>query len=66
MQVQEMRRPAPDAPSSKRQRTDGADGTDDAGSSFSELGRFDYRAAEQLAQGAEGFILTCGFKRCGD
>ncbi len=59
--LQEMRRPAPDAPPSKRPRTECKDG---AGSSFSELGRFDYRVAEQLAQGAQGFIVTCGFQRC--
>ena len=56
-----MRRPAPDAPPSKRLRTDCEDGE---AKSFMELGRFDYRAAEQLAQGAQGFIVTCGFQRC--
>lgn len=59
--LQEMRRPAPDAPPGKRPRRECADG---AGSGFLELGRFDYRAAEQLAQGAQGFIVTCGFQRC--
>ena len=56
-----MRRPAPDAPPCKRPRTDSKV---DAARGFSELGRFDYRAAEQLAQGAQGFIVTCGFQRC--
>ena len=61
MALQEMRRPAPDAPSSKRPRTDCKDGE---ARNFVELGRFDYRAAEQLAQGAQGFMVTCGFQRC--
>ena len=55
--AQEMRRPAPDMPHSKRQRQD-------AKEDYAELGRFDYRAAEQLAQGAQGFIVTCSYQRC--
>lgn len=55
-----MRRPAPDAPPSKRLRT-GREGPE--ARSFAELGRFDYRAAEQLTRGAQGFIVTCGFQR---
>ena len=54
--AQEMRRPAPDMPSSKKQRQD-AQG-------YAELGRFDYGAAGQLAQGAQGFIVTCAYQRC--
>ena len=51
-----MRRPAPDMPPSKKQRQD-AQG-------FAELGRFDYRAAGQLAQGGQGFVVTCAYQRC--
>ncbi len=55
--AQEMRRPAPDVPPSKRRRQDAQEG-------YAELGRFDYRAAGQLAQGAQGFIVTCAYQRC--
>ena len=51
---QEMRRTAPEERAAKRQRTE--DG-------FQELSRFDYAAVDRLAQGFQGFILTCGFRR---
>ena len=55
--AQEMRRPAPDMPPSKRRRQDAQEG-------YAELSRFDYQAAGQLAQGAQGFIVTCAYQRC--
>ena len=52
---QEMRRTAPEERAAKRQRTE--DG-------FQELSRFDYAATDTLVQGFQGFLLTCGFRRC--
>lgn len=57
--LQEMRRPAPDIHPRKQQRLD-----DTPGYSFKELGRFDYRAADAIADGSQGFIITCDFRRC--
>jgi len=54
-----MRRPAPDIHPRKQQRLD-----DTPGYSFKELGRFDYRAADAIADGSQGFIITCDFRRC--
>jgi hypothetical protein len=52
---EQMRRRAPDlAPdSNKRQKTEAADGVD----------RFAYAAADALASGSRGFLVTCGFRR---
>ncbi|BDA43021.1 hypothetical protein COCOBI_04-0290 [Coccomyxa sp. Obi] len=54
----EMRRPAPELHQNKQRRLDSTPGY-----SFKELGRFDYRAAETIAEGSQGFIITCHFRR---
>ncbi|CAL8468978.1 g8519 [Coccomyxa elongata] len=54
----EMRRPAPEVHQNKQRRLDSTPGY-----SFKELGRFDYRAAETIAEGSQGFIITCHFRR---
>lgn len=56
--VQEMRRSAPEIHRSKQRRLD-----ETPGYSFKELGRFDYRAADAIAEGSQGFIITCQFRR---
>ena len=64
--VQEMRRPAPQERPAKRQRSSPAEqgeGDAEEQEAFQELGRFDYAAADSLASGAQGFLLTCGFRR---
>ena len=55
---------AGDAPAGARHalQQEAAPGT--AQESYAELGRFDYQAAGQLAQGAQGFIVTCAYQRC--
>lgn len=61
-----MRRPAPQQRPAKRQRSSPADGREEDAqeqAAFQELGRFEYAAADSLASGAQGFLLTCGFRR---
>ena len=63
---QEMRRPAPQERPAKRQRSSPAEqreGDAEGQELFQELGRFDYAAADSLSSGAQGFLLTCGFRR---
>lgn len=40
----------------KRRRADAKEG-------FQELSRFDYAAADSLADGSQGFLVTCAFRR---
>lgn len=52
---QQMRRSAPENPLSKRQKT----GTE----SYQSVARYNYSSQESLQQGAQGFIVTCAFRR---
>lgn len=52
---QQMRRSAPDNPLSKRQKT----GTE----SYQSVARYNYSSQESLQHGAQGFIVTCAFRR---
>ncbi|KAA6417751.1 MAG: hypothetical protein FRX49_12250, partial [Trebouxia sp. A1-2] len=52
---QQMRRSAPENPLSKRHKT----GTE----SYQSVARYNYSSQESLQQGAQGFIVTCAFRR---
>ncbi|DBA91512.1 TPA: hypothetical protein ACH3X1_003136 [Trebouxia sp. C0004] len=52
---QQMRRSAPENPLSKRQKT--------GSENYQSVARYNYSSQESLQQGAQGFIITCAFRR---